>query len=100
MMGGYLNNPATTGECEYCQYSTGDQYTATLNVYWGHRWRNYGIFWAYVLFNIMIIFVFTGIYCGGLKNIAGVFKSNPSGAPGDQRKDQLSEKGTKPVSGP
>ena len=42
-MGGYLNNPMSTTECEYCQYATGDEYTASLQVYWSNRWRDYGM---------------------------------------------------------
>lgn len=96
-IGGYLNNPSSTTECQYCQYSTGDEYTASLEVYWGHRWRDYGIFWSYIIFNVIMIFVLTGLYCGGLKSVKGIFKSNPSGTPGDQKSDQLSKKGNQPM---
>ncbi|CCG82129.1 putative ABC transporter [Taphrina deformans PYCC 5710] len=96
-VGGYLNDPTTTGECEYCQYANGDEYTAGLQVYWGHRWRNYGIFWAYILFNIFLIFLCTYLYCGGIKNLTGLFKRKQSGAPGKKRSDPLSEKGNEPM---
>lgn len=100
-IGGYLNNPTSTTECQYCSYATGDEYTATLEVYWDHRWRDYGIFWAYVIFNVIMIFILTGLYCGGLSSITGIFKKNKknssSGASGDEKKDQLSKKGVDPV---
>ncbi|ORY85494.1 putative ABC transporter [Protomyces lactucae-debilis] len=71
---GYLQDPNATDECLYCQYATGDEYAATLLVYWGDRWRNYGIFWAYVIFNILITFVFTWLYCGGFAKIGAKLK--------------------------
>ncbi|KAG0022990.1 hypothetical protein BGZ80_010678 [Entomortierella chlamydospora] len=51
---GYLNNPDATGNCEYCPYTLGQQYFEPLNMFYVHRWRNLGIFSAYILFNIFI----------------------------------------------
>jgi len=44
---GQLLNPNATSDCQYCRFSDGDTYLATLNMYWSQRWRNYGIFCAY-----------------------------------------------------
>jgi ABC-type multidrug transport system permease subunit len=55
---GALYNPNATKNCEYCRFSTGDQYLKTLDMNWSHRWRNFGFLWVYVLFNIgMMCFV-------------------------------------------
>jgi hypothetical protein len=53
---GQLLNPGATSDCQYCRFAEGDAYLATLNMYWSHRWRNFGIFCAYVVFNFFAIF--------------------------------------------
>jgi ATP-binding cassette, subfamily G (WHITE), member 2, PDR len=50
---GQLYNGAATSRCEYCPISNGDQFLASSRVYWDQRWRNFGIGWAYIGFNIM-----------------------------------------------
>jgi ATP-binding cassette, subfamily G (WHITE), member 2, PDR len=49
---GRLYNPSATSGCEYCPLSSADQYLAARRVYWTERWRNYGIFWCYLVFNV------------------------------------------------
>ncbi|KAF9886304.1 hypothetical protein FE257_011563 [Aspergillus nanangensis] len=50
--GGQLYNGNATSGCQYCAMSSADDYLAAREIYWGDRWRNYGIFWAYFVFNI------------------------------------------------
>jgi ATP-binding cassette subfamily G (WHITE) protein 2 (PDR) len=49
---GQLQNPNATADCRYCSLSNGDQFLAGSNIYYTERWRNFGIVWAYVIFNI------------------------------------------------
>lgn len=49
---GQLYNPAATRSCEYCPLTVADQYLASSNISWANRWRDYGIGWGYVFFNI------------------------------------------------
>ncbi|KAL1844576.1 hypothetical protein VTK73DRAFT_2269 [Phialemonium thermophilum] len=51
---GTLQNPDATSACRYCQLSVADQYLAQSRIYWGDRWRNYGILWGYFAFNIFV----------------------------------------------
>ena len=37
--GGYLLNPDATSACQYCPYTTGNQYLATLNISADEKWR-------------------------------------------------------------
>jgi len=65
---GQLLNPNATSDCEYCRYSQGDAYLATLNMYWSQRWRNFGIFLSYGLpedatNQRYVIFNFFAIFC-------------------------------------
>jgi len=61
--GGYVTNPDATSSCEFCSARTTDEFLAgNFNVYYSHHWRNFGILWAYVLFNFSAIFVLTYIF--------------------------------------
>jgi ABC-type multidrug transport system permease subunit len=49
---GTLNNPGATSDCSYCSLSVADQYLGSVGIEWSQRWRNYGLIWAYIAFNI------------------------------------------------
>ncbi|KAJ4360097.1 uncharacterized protein N0V89_000656 [Didymosphaeria variabile] len=51
---GLLQNPDATSDCRYCPLRNGDQFLAGSNIFYSERWRNFGIIWAFVLFNIFI----------------------------------------------
>lgn len=51
---GKLQNPGDTESCRYCTITVGDQFLAGSGISWDDRWRNFGILWAYVIFNIFI----------------------------------------------
>ncbi|KAI1823480.1 ABC-2 type transporter [Xylaria intraflava] len=55
---GYLvdNN---TSNCEYCAYSIGDQFYDTFQYSFGTRWRDLGIYIAFVVSNIIILLLAT-----------------------------------------
>ncbi|KAJ5506588.1 CDR ABC transporter [Penicillium expansum] len=66
--GGYVRD-AGNGMCSFCQYSTGDQYAKSLNVFYSHKWRSYGIFWGYIFFNFALVFAFSWLYLHGVSNM-------------------------------
>jgi Na+-driven multidrug efflux pump len=39
-----------------------------FNVYYSHKWRNYGIFWAFVGFNFAAVFFFSWLYLHGVND--------------------------------
>ncbi|EXJ78566.1 hypothetical protein A1O1_08967 [Capronia coronata CBS 617.96] len=49
---GRLYNPSATAGCEYCPLTSADQFLAGSNIYYSERWRNFGIGFAYIAFNI------------------------------------------------
>lgn len=51
---GRLQNPDATSDCRYCSLQVADQFMAGSEIYWDDRWRNFGILWAYILFNTFI----------------------------------------------
>jgi ABC-type multidrug transport system permease subunit len=53
---GYILDNATQA-CEYCAYKIGDQFYSTFNMNFDHRWRDLGIFIAYVGSNLIILFL-------------------------------------------
>ncbi|KAJ5133058.1 hypothetical protein N7448_007216 [Penicillium atrosanguineum] len=42
----------STSSCEWCSMTSADEYLAGREIYFDQRWRNYGIFWCYFIFNI------------------------------------------------
>ncbi|KAF9355642.1 hypothetical protein BGX26_006301 [Mortierella sp. AD094] len=54
---GYLNNPNATSDCEYCQYSLGQDYYIGLSMDYSHRWRNLGIMCIYLAFNVCLVII-------------------------------------------
>ncbi|EMD61347.1 hypothetical protein COCSADRAFT_183394 [Bipolaris sorokiniana ND90Pr] len=51
MAGGYLRDANAT-ECGYCQLDSTDQFLSRVHVNWDTRWRDFGLLWVYVVFNI------------------------------------------------
>ncbi|MCJ1478683.1 hypothetical protein MMC13_007364 [Lambiella insularis] len=70
--GGYIQTGAG-GICEFCQYATGDQFAAGFNVYYDHKWLDYGVFWVYIGFNFFVIFFSSWLYLGGMRKIRAAF---------------------------
>jgi ATP-binding cassette, subfamily G (WHITE), member 2, SNQ2 len=52
---GYLANPDAISDCGYCQYSVGDGYLSTLGFNWSDRWKELGIFAAFIGSNLIIL---------------------------------------------
>lgn len=50
--GGYLRDAQATGECNYCQIDSTSQFLETISASWENRWRDFGLLWVYVAFNI------------------------------------------------
>ncbi|KAH7382111.1 ABC-transporter [Pyrenochaeta sp. MPI-SDFR-AT-0127] len=49
---GQLYNPTATSQCQYCPLSDSDQFLSLSSISWNTCWRNFGIVWAYIIFNI------------------------------------------------
>ncbi|KAJ5743391.1 hypothetical protein N7533_010493 [Penicillium manginii] len=54
---GYLENPNSTAECAYCPYTTGDDYTATLDYYYKDKWRDFAVFLGFCLTNVACLYI-------------------------------------------
>lgn len=56
-VGGYINNPNATTACQYCAYATGEDFYNTIGISFDDRWRDLGIFIAFLAFNVIVVSV-------------------------------------------
>jgi ABC-type multidrug transport system permease subunit len=51
--GGYLagDSGSSTNECLYCPMASTNAFLQRINVNYDNRWRDFGLLWAYVIFN-------------------------------------------------
>lgn len=52
MVQGRLINPDAVADCQTCMISSTNQFLARINSNYDNRWRDWGIDWVYILFNI------------------------------------------------
>ena len=52
MAGGYLLNPEATTDCQFCSVRDTNSLLAGMNLSYKLRWRNFGIMWAFIIFNV------------------------------------------------
>lgn len=57
--GGYLTNGDATSDCTFCSVSSSNTFLASVDTSYDDRWRNFGIMWAFIVFNI---FAALGVY--------------------------------------
>ncbi|KAL0933734.1 ABC transporter CDR4-like protein 3 [Colletotrichum truncatum] len=57
--GGYLREPNATTNCEFCVMDDTNRFLANVKSDYADRWRNFGIAWVYIIFNI---FAALGLY--------------------------------------
>ena len=50
--GGYLRDAQATGECNFCKMDNTNQFLKSVNANWDTRWRDFGLLWVYIVFNI------------------------------------------------
>ena len=50
--GGYVENPDATSDCSFCSADQTNTYLRQLNSSYTTRWRNFGVMWAFITFNI------------------------------------------------
>lgn len=51
---GQLQNPDATANCRYCALSSANQFLGGVNIEWSDRWRDFGLMWVYIGFNVMM----------------------------------------------
>ncbi|KAK6380318.1 hypothetical protein LTS17_005507 [Exophiala oligosperma] len=59
---GALYNPDATRSCEYCPIRNADQFLASASISPSDQWRNFGILWAYIGFNMLAALFFYYVF--------------------------------------
>ena len=59
VLGGYLTDDSATANCEFCTIKSTNVYLNQLSSQYSTRWRNFGIMWAFIIFNV---FAALGLY--------------------------------------
>ncbi|GAA5843073.1 hypothetical protein JCM11251_002723 [Rhodosporidiobolus azoricus] len=57
--GGYVLNPTATDECQFCPIQYTNDFLSSVSYSYGNRWRDYGLLWVYIIFNV---FAALGLY--------------------------------------
>lgn len=52
--GGQILNLDATSDCKYCPLSIADQSLSAFGIEYSQRWRNFGIMWAFIAFNVFM----------------------------------------------
>ncbi|KAF4598086.1 hypothetical protein EYR38_006480 [Pleurotus pulmonarius] len=63
LAGGYLEFPDASSGCRFCAFASTDEFLlSSFNITYNHRWRNFGIMFAFILFNFVSIYVLSYIF--------------------------------------
>jgi ATP-binding cassette subfamily G (WHITE) protein 2 (PDR) len=91
---GVLQNPDATSDCQYCSLEVADQFLAGSGIYWDDRWRNFGIMWAYILFNIFVAVMTYYLFRVKRWNLSGLMKKKqtPSKSAEEAKKEAVTQK--------
>lgn len=50
--GGAVYNPDATSQCQYCSATSTNTFLKQVFINYDDRWRNFGLMWVYIIFNI------------------------------------------------
>ncbi|KAK5069702.1 ATP-binding cassette transporter snq2 [Lithohypha guttulata] len=68
--GGYVQ-VGLDGICEFCQYANGDEFGRGFSVFYTNRWRDFGIFWLFIMFNYFVVYLATYLRFRGKNPLKG-----------------------------
>ncbi|KAI9448645.1 ABC-2 type transporter-domain-containing protein [Russula earlei] len=61
--GGYVTNPGAADNCQFCPFRTTDEFLKTNSSFlYSHHWRDLGLVWVYIAFNIFAVFAMTYVF--------------------------------------
>ncbi|KAJ8078446.1 Multidrug resistance protein [Marasmius tenuissimus] len=58
LVGGSVQNPDATSNCQYCSIDDTNTWLARIPSRYDLRWRNFGLMWAYIVFNFVAALFF------------------------------------------
>jgi ATP-binding cassette, subfamily G (WHITE), member 2, PDR len=77
LAGGSIYNKDAIADCQYCSLTTSDQFLNSDAISYDTRWRDYGIGFAYIVFNIfmaVLLYYLIRVRRGSGKSMAERFK--------------------------
>ncbi|KAK9476559.1 ABC-2 type transporter-domain-containing protein [Lipomyces japonicus] len=54
--GGNIINPDAAENCQFCSVGSTNVFLESVSAHYDHRWRNFGIMWGYIVFNVFAAF--------------------------------------------
>lgn len=51
-IGGAVYNPNATSGCKFCSATNTNTYLEAVFIKYSDRWRNFGLMWVYIVFNV------------------------------------------------
>ena len=79
--GGLIQNPGATAACEYCSLTNSDQFLASASISYSQRWRNFGIIFAFIAFNVFVAVVTYWLFrVANLKGLTAKMHKSKKGA--------------------
>ncbi|ODV63548.1 plasma membrane ATP-binding cassette transporter [Ascoidea rubescens DSM 1968] len=55
--GGYMEDADASSSCHYCEFTTQEEVVGQFNIKWSYRWRNFGFFFVYIIFNFAAMLI-------------------------------------------
>lgn len=56
--GQLVNSSQDSSECSFCPIVDTNAFLTNISVSWANRWRNFGLLWVYIVFNLVATIVF------------------------------------------
>ena len=82
--GGYLRDTTATSNCEFCALRETNTFLESFGLNYGNRWRDFGILWAYCIFNIAAAIVFYWVF--RVPKNSGKEKATEDGTPEPEKR--------------
>ncbi|ODV71141.1 pleiotropic drug resistance protein PDR [Cyberlindnera jadinii NRRL Y-1542] len=80
---GYLINPNAADQCQFCPLSSTDDWLHSVGISYGEKWRNLGLLWVYMIFNVVAaIFLY---WLARVPKKSGRVKEQASSKPSTQK---------------
>lgn len=82
-VGGSLLNPNALENCQYCRVSETNTFLSNFDISFSNVWRNWGILWAFIIFNavgaVLLYWIFRVPKKTSKKSASSRTKKSPSG---------------------
>jgi hypothetical protein len=55
--GGAVYNPDASSDCQFCSIASTDVFLKAISAEYSGAWRNFGLLWCYIVFNVAMTVV-------------------------------------------